>query len=131
MLTELQCRSAKAREKDYKISDANGLYLYVTTKGYRSWRWKYRFHGKEKRLVLGQYPEVSLKQAREFRVQAAATLKLGKDPGIIKQISPSLAPNFEATARTWHNNHKSLWTTKHEASMLKSLEDEVFPILEA
>jgi hypothetical protein len=48
MLTDLKIRTAKPRDRDYKLSDSSGLYLYVTTKGYRSWRMKYRFAGKEK-----------------------------------------------------------------------------------
>jgi hypothetical protein len=46
VLTDLKARQAKAREKDYKLSDSGGLYLFVTTKGYRSWRMKYRFAGR-------------------------------------------------------------------------------------
>lgn len=60
MLTDAQARKAKPGEKDYKLGDSGGLYLYVTTKGYRSWRLKYRYGGREKRLVIGSYPEVSL-----------------------------------------------------------------------
>jgi hypothetical protein len=75
MLTDLKARAAKPREKDYKLADAGGLYLFVTTKGYRSWRMKYRFAGKEKRLTFGAYPEVSLGEARERRDQARRLLR--------------------------------------------------------
>lgn len=60
MLTDTACKKAKPQEKPYKLTDAQGLHLYVTPKGYKSWRWKYRFAGKEKRLVFGPYPEVTL-----------------------------------------------------------------------
>ncbi|MCE2842782.1 MAG: Arm DNA-binding domain-containing protein, partial [Novosphingobium sp.] len=40
MLTEMQVKSAKAKERDYKLADSEGLYLYVTAKGHRSWRMK-------------------------------------------------------------------------------------------
>lgn len=60
MLSDTAVRQAKARDKDYKLSDSEGLYLYVTKAGHRSWRFKYRFDGKERRLMLGSYPEVSL-----------------------------------------------------------------------
>jgi hypothetical protein len=65
MLTDLKARQAKAAEKDYKLADSGGLYLFVTTNGYKSWRMKYRLSGKEKRLVFGPYPEVSLAEARQ------------------------------------------------------------------
>ena len=56
MLTDIQARKAQPRDKDYKLADAGGLYLFVTAKGSKSWRLKYRFAGKEKRLVLGSIP---------------------------------------------------------------------------
>ncbi|WOK36741.1 Arm DNA-binding domain-containing protein [Sphingomonas sp. C3-2] len=70
MLTDLQARKAQARDKDYKLSDSGGLYLFVTAKGAKSWRLKYRFAGREKRLVFGQYPEISLSEARDLRDEA-------------------------------------------------------------
>src|SRR3546814_20141704 len=88
MLTDLQCRKAKAAEKDYKLSDAHGLYLFVTKTGFRSWRWKYRFAGKEKRLVLGRYPDMNLSAAREARQNEPRLLKRGIDPALqAKQLA--------------------------------------------
>ena len=48
--------TGKAAEKSYKLSDARGLHMFVTTTGFRSWRWKYRIAGKEKLLVLAAIP---------------------------------------------------------------------------
>jgi hypothetical protein len=70
MLSELAVRQAKAKDKDYKLSDSEGLYLFVAKSGRRSWRFKYRFAGKERRLILGAYPEVSLKAARDSNIEA-------------------------------------------------------------
>lgn len=64
-LTDTQIRQAKPREKAYRLSDAKGLYLEVTTAGSKCWRFKYRFAGKEKRLSMGMYPRVTLKDARK------------------------------------------------------------------
>ena len=69
-LTDLKARKAAPREKDYKLSDSAGLYLFVTRTGFKSWRLKYRFAEKERRLVIGSYPEVSLAKAREERDRA-------------------------------------------------------------
>jgi hypothetical protein len=112
MLTDLQCKRAKAGEKDYKLADARGLYLFVTKSGYRSWRWKFRFAGKEKRLVLGSYPEMSLGSAREARENAARLLKSGVDPSLqAKQLASirleEAAATFEAVAREWHGQQVS------------------------
>lgn len=64
MLTDADCRKAAPRDKPYKLSDSGGLYLYVLPSGFKSWRWKYRFGGNEKRLVFGPYPTVTLAKAR-------------------------------------------------------------------
>ena len=64
MLSDMQVRNAKPQDRDYKLADSGGLYLYVTTKGTKSWRLKYRIADKEKRLVLRRYPCMSLLHAR-------------------------------------------------------------------
>lgn len=85
MLTDLACRRATAASKPVKMTDAHGLYLYVLPSGYKSWRWKYRFAGKEKLLTLGSYPSVLLAEARTSRSDAARLLVGGKDPAIGKR----------------------------------------------
>ena len=64
MLTELKVKRAKPSDKDYKLADAGGLHLFVSAAGRKTWRWKYRFEGKEKRIVFGAWPEITMKQAR-------------------------------------------------------------------
>jgi len=63
-LTDTSIKQAKPRDKAYKLFDGNGLYIEISPTGSKYWRLKYRFAGKEKRLALGVYPDVSLKQAR-------------------------------------------------------------------
>src|SRR5690606_4269000 len=60
--------------------DGRGLYLEVTPTGRRYWRLKYRHAGKEKRLALGVYPEVTLAEARVLRDKARAAIRDGRDP---------------------------------------------------
>ena len=130
MLTELRCRAAKKASKPYKLADEKGLYLYVTTSGFRSWRWKYRFDGKEKRLTFGGYPEVSLKEARDLRDDARRALRSGVDPAEARKRPAGDADNtIEAVARRWHGKQKGLWTKKHAELVLASLVKEVFPTL--
>jgi len=64
-LTDVACKKAQPRAKLYKLADGNGMYLEVMPSGSRYWRLKYRFGGKEKRLALGVYPEITLADARE------------------------------------------------------------------
>jgi len=64
-LTDLQIRNAKPKEKPYKLSDGEGLYLLVTPKGQKYWRRKYRFNGKEKTFAMGVYPDATGPEARK------------------------------------------------------------------
>ncbi len=54
----------RAGDTPYKKADAKGLYLEIFPNGSKLWRWKYRFAGKEKRLALGAWPDVTLAKAR-------------------------------------------------------------------
>lgn len=65
--------AAKQGEKAYKLFDGDGLYLKVMTSGSKSWRMKYRMDGRENRITFGQFPDISLKDAR----------KNGMRPGIL------------------------------------------------
>jgi len=134
MLSETTVRQAKPKDRDYKLSDAEGLYLYVTKTGHRSWRLKYRFAGKERRLILGGYPTVSLKEARERKTEARKLLDEGRDPGIeakkqAVQMATARANTFEVLARTWFAVQEGRWTPIHARDVIQSLENEVFPWL--
>jgi Arm DNA-binding domain len=70
-LTVKKIHSIKPSEKTIKVFDARGLYLQVPQSGGKWWRLKYRFAGKEKKLSLGVYPEVSLKKHARTGMNAA------------------------------------------------------------
>jgi len=84
-LTDTTIRLAKAGETDRKLADEKGLYLLVTATGSKLWRLKYRIDGKEKKLSLGSYPEVGLKEARAKRDEARKTAQTGSDPAVAKR----------------------------------------------
>jgi hypothetical protein len=69
-LSDIEARSAKPKERAYKLADGRGLYLLVVPKGGKYWRFKYHYAGKEKLLSLGVYPDVKLALAREKREDA-------------------------------------------------------------
>jgi integrase len=132
MLTDAQARKAKPAEKDYKLADSGGLYLFVTTKGFKSWRLKYRFADKEKRLVFGPYPEVSLVEARDKRDEARRKLREHIDPAIerVKNRAASAAraeTTFEKVARAWHEAQTPRWSPDYAALVLRALERDVLP----
>ena len=74
-LTELSIKNSKARNKQYKITDGEGMYLRIFPNGSKYWQLQYWSEGKQKVLSLGVWPEVSLKQAREKRYEAKKKLK--------------------------------------------------------
>ena len=80
-LTDTAIRALKPRDKAYKAADEKGLYLLVTPAGGRLWKLKFRASGGiEKKLSLGGYPDVSLKDARERRDAARKQIACGIDP---------------------------------------------------
>ncbi len=81
MLTVIQIQNLKPKAKPYKVSDTDGLFILVQPNGSLLWRLKYRIDGREKKLALGKYPQVSLKAAREKRDEARKKIAEGVDPG--------------------------------------------------
>lgn len=85
MLSNAQILALKPAAKDYKKSDGNGLALLVKPTGALLWRLKYRFHGLERGMAFGRYPEVTLKRAREKCAEARALLDRGIDPMAVRR----------------------------------------------
>jgi integrase len=134
MLTDTACKRAKAQDKPYKLADAQGLHLYVTPSGYKSWRWKYRFAGKEKRLVFGAYPEVTLVEARSMREDAARQLRSGVDPSVDKRQRSAAhmaraGSTFETVANDWFASQERTWSKRYANIVRRSLDQDVFPKL--
>jgi len=127
----MKVRNAKAKEKPYKISDSDGLYLHVTEKGAKLWRLKYRFDGKEKLLAFGSYPEISLYDVRKRRDEARSQLAHNIDPGAIrkaqKQAKTESTETFEVIAREWHGRFTQTWTAGHADTIMSRLERDIFP----
>jgi integrase len=110
------------------------MYLEISPTGGKLWRLKYRFDGKEKRLALGQYPDVGLKDARERRDEARKLLANGVDPGENRKVQRAAkakraANSFEVVAREWIAKNSPIWAATHTAKIVRRLEMYVFPWL--
>ena len=128
-LTDIKVRTAKPMDKQYKLTDGNGMHLLVHPNGSRYWRLQYRFGGKQKMLALGVYPDVSLADARARRDEARKLLANSIDPGDKKKndkVELEEARTFEQLAIEWHATNKK-WSEEHSRRVLKSLEDNLFP----
>jgi hypothetical protein len=104
-LSDSAIRSAKPKEKAYKLFDGQGLYLEVSPIGSKYWRLKYRFAEKEKRLSIGVYPAVSLKGVRQRN-----SLPRAIDPSANKQAVKTAAKaesenSYEEIAREWYTKY--------------------------
>jgi hypothetical protein len=136
MLTTKECEAVVPGTKPIKLFDGLGLYLHVTTGGHKGWRWKYRFGGKERGLVFGSFPEISLKRARDMRDDARALLRQGVDPGderrraALRRIAGVDANStFQVVAERWHTMQAPQWKERHASDVITSLTNEVFPYL--
>ena len=131
-LTDAAIRAAKPGEKARKLFDGEGLYLEVSPAGGKWWRLKYRWAGREKRLSLGTYPDVTLLEARRRRDEAKRTLAAGNDPSAERRTAKMAAAasagnTFEAVARAWHKSWARTRSPKHVAQVLRRMELDVFP----
>ena len=134
MLTDRQVRTAKPRDKAYKLADRNSLFLHVSAKGHKSFRYKYRFDGKEQLLVIGAFPDVGLGDAREAMESARKLLKEGRNPkhGVAKKRllgDMSSDYSFETIARRWYAQQVDVWKPVHAQDVMRSMERDLFPDL--
>ncbi|WP_199545429.1 tyrosine-type recombinase/integrase, partial [Paraburkholderia kururiensis] len=134
-LTDARCRNAKYGEAGgNKLFDGGGLFLDLRPSGTKKWRLKFRFDGKENLLTFGDYPSVSLAEARSKRDGAKRLLGEGKNPSferdIARQNQMLAAQNtFEAVALEWFEAQQESWSPSHANRVKKQLERELFPLL--
>ena len=131
-LNDRQIRNAKPQEKPYKLADGGGLYLYVTPKGTKSFRLKFRFDGKEQVLTIGKYPHVSLSEARAMAETAKTQIAQGINPAAQKQAEKQQAQEaalntFAAVAKEWHRVSTPRWKPHHAARVWRYMETDVLP----
>lgn len=132
-LTDTKVKSAKPNDSEIKLYDGGGLFLSITPTGGKLWRLKYRFEGKEKKLSLGPYPEVTLADARRRREEARTLLQAGVDPGAVRKAQKVAqteeTETFEVIAREWHAKFSPTWAASHADKILRRLDLYIFPWL--
>lgn len=111
-LSDIKIRNLKSKEKAYKVSDFEGLFILVKVSGGKSWRFKYRIDGKEKLLVIGDYPAISLASARQARDVAKSQLAEGVDPNEAKQEEKRV--RLEAKGQTFEKLGAAFLAKQHK-----------------
>ena len=140
-LTELSIKQAKPKEKQYKLTDGEGMYLRVYPNGSKYWQLQYWFDGKQKILSIGVWPDISLKDARDKRYEAKKKIKEGTNPlDEKKEILKSLdfiqekeklreSTTFQKVAEEWISRKSIEWTERHSRGVKSSLSMHAYPDL--
>jgi integrase len=134
MLNDTYVRNLKPQDKPKKYADGGGLFLYVSLSGAKLWRMAYRYNMKSKLLSFGEYPIVSLKDAREKRDAAKKLLADGIDPGRHKREMKEAAlmdeaNTFENIVLEWHETQTIRNSEKDRIRKLYTLRHYLFPTL--
>lgn len=113
---------------------AEGLYLSIPKTGRKLWRMAYCFDQKTKLLSFGEYPTITLKDARQRRDEAKKLLANGIDPGAQKKAAKEeqlseVRDTFQSIALEWHDTRTADFTEKHRGTVLYRLEKYIFPVI--
>jgi len=136
-LTDTAVRQARTTGKHYNLGDMDGLSLWVSATGCKSWHFRYSWLGRQKRMSFGTYPAISLREARALKDEARALLAKGTNPNTHrrqKRFSDRQAQEhtFAAVFQLWHD-HRGLRLRKGRQTDLTTVErvfaKDVFPTL--
>ena len=125
-LSDLAVRNAKPGEKPRKLSDERGLYLYLTPKGTKFWRYDFRFEGKRQTLSFGKWPRVGLGDARRMRDEAAEAIAAGIDPRA-EDPTEDNRPTFKDVGEQWFRGQADHWSAKHFTKVRSALDKDLYP----
>ena len=126
MLIAKQVDAARPNDKNYKLSDKDGLFLFVKTSGSKLWQYNYRLNGRQLTYSYGAYPKLSLADARAAHNAVRELLSQGLDPRVSQS---SKTPTFRDIAERWFKKKDSRWTYEHGQRVWRSLELNVLPWL--
>ena len=132
MLKIPQVQNAKPAERPYKVADGAGMSLLVQPDGGKFWRFRYRYAGKEQMLSFGQWPDVSLADARALREEARAKLRAGVNPGALRKQLKAEAHiasgnTFRAVAEEWLDIHRATWRESHMTRVESQFKNDILP----
>lgn len=86
LLNDIQIRNWIAKGKPVAKSDGEGLTFTLSKAGTATWVLRYRIGGgKRKELTIGNYPDISLAEARKQARKHRAAIDQGEDPATAKQ----------------------------------------------
>ncbi|WP_016955513.1 integrase domain-containing protein [Catenovulum agarivorans] len=132
-LTNTEISKAKAKDKEYNLSDGDGLSLRIKPNGSKLWLFNFISpeSGKRSNLSFGLYPDVSLQAARQQRLEARALLASDICPKAHKELQKQETESYKRTtlvkvAESWMNLKKNQVTAHHAEDIWRSLDNHVF-----
>lgn len=134
-LTDTKCRTCKPAEKPYKLAAGSGLYLYVSSKGSKSWRYNYKLAEKHFTYTYGKFPAMSLKEARAAHEKAHKLVSHGLDPRQVKKkqdqilLRQAQSNTFTAIAYEWLGKREAEVKEKTYRDIKKRLQQDVIPVV--
>lgn len=134
MLNAKSLEALEPREKQYRTSDKDGLSVLVMPTGSKLWQYRYRFAGKEKIYSYGQYPEVSLSEARRRHEDVRRQVREGLDPSAEKQAAKARLVahhehSFKAVAQDWFKREAKRWSPDYANRLWHNVEVDLLPDL--
>lgn len=134
MLTDTKARAAKAKGKHYKLADRDGLYLFITPAGAKSWRYDYRIAGARQTLTIGRYPEISLEDARDKLAKARRMVAKEESPAEAKQADKAQAKfahanTVRALGEKWYLDRQAARSKSWCGNARRFLEQDIYTAL--
>lgn len=133
-LSDRQLKAVKSKDKDFVLTDGDGLQLRVRVNRSTQWNFNYRHPVTKNRInvALGSYPEVFLAQARWKAIEAREALAQGIDPKAQRNdlAQAKLAETehtFEEVASAWFELKKDSVTPAYAEDIWRPLTLHVFP----
>ncbi|MGP9419313.1 tyrosine-type recombinase/integrase [Ewingella sp. AOP9-I1-14] len=132
-LTDTKIKNARPQEKPYTLQDGQGLYLEIRPSGAKFWRYRFWLTPtKDGRYTIGEYPSVSLSEARKEREWAREKVKLGHNPTDIrkrqKQQNVAEASNtFKLVAEEWIDRKSHTWKSATKEQVESFLAINAYP----
>ena len=137
ILSPTRINNAKAKAKNYKLSDGGGLFIEISPTGLKDWRYQYRWGGQRKTVTIGKYPEIGVADARDRHFDCRAVLERGADPAEVRRkqlIEPKeqiqkdqRKDDFESFSRRWLIERMGSKSSTYRRQMESLLERFVWP----
>nr|WP_079750961.1 integrase arm-type DNA-binding domain-containing protein [Acinetobacter baumannii] len=133
-LSDLKIKALKPKEKVYRILDADRLYIEVRPSGAKVWRFKFVFNGKESSMSLGEYPAITLADARILKDEMRAKLAKGIHPVEDRQNNKAKAleegkNTFNAIAAEFKEKRMTLKSEIYQEKFDTALEKDICPVI--